>query len=89
MKKLKFIAIMACTLIFASCSSTDSLIEQLEKACKNKDAKEMAEIIKKLDKKDLTKEQELKYNEIILNCALDIEKNLEDFEDSDDEDFDE
>ena len=35
MKKLKFIAIMACSLIFASCTSTDSLIDQYEKACKN------------------------------------------------------
>jgi exodeoxyribonuclease VII large subunit len=30
MKKLKFIANMTCSLIFASCTSTDSLIDQYE-----------------------------------------------------------
>ena len=80
---------MACTLIFASCSSTDSLIEQYEKACKNNDIEKMTEIAEKLSKEDLTKEQQLKIAEITLDCQADIIKNLEDFEDSDDEDFDE
>ena len=64
MKKLKFIAILACTLIFASCSSTDSLINQYEKACKKGDAKKIYEIGMKLSEKELTNEQLLRIADI-------------------------
>lgn len=72
MKKLKFIAIMACSLIFASCTSTDSLIDQYEKACKNNNIEKMVKIGEKLDKKNLTEEQRLRVTEIALNCAADM-----------------
>ena len=63
---------MACSLIFASCTSTDSLINQYEKACKNNNLEKMIKIGEKLDKKNLTEEQRLKVAEIALNCAADI-----------------
>lgn len=70
MKKILFAALMVVGL--SSCSA-DSLLNQYEKACRNKDYDKMAKIALKLEKKELTTEQQERMVEISENCMDDFD----------------
>lgn len=76
MKKFTKIIAMAFVagFIFASCESTDTLIQKLDKACKAGDVKEQEKIMDKLEKKvtkpdDLTPEQYKAMEAAVASCS--------------------
>lgn len=69
MKKLFLGTICTIALMFVSCTSADSLLDDYSEACKNGDYVKMSKIAKKLEKKDLTQEQALRFQEISSECA--------------------
>ncbi len=71
MKRILFMAILLAGL--SSCSSVDSLLNQYEKACKNKNYEKMAKIADKLESKELTSEQEMRLAEISSDCMGDFD----------------
>lgn len=73
MKRILFMAILLAGLSSCSSSSVDSLLNQYEEACKNKDYEKMAEIAEKLESKELTSEQEMRLVEISSDCMGDFD----------------
>lgn len=73
MKRILFMAILLAGLSSCSSSSVDSLLNQYEKACKNKNYEKMAKIADKLESKELTSEQEMRLAEISSDCMGDFD----------------
>lgn len=71
MKRILFMAIILAGL--SSCSSVDSLLNQYEKACQNKDYEKMVKIADKLESKELTSAQEMRLAEISSDCMGDFD----------------
>lgn len=70
MKRILFMAILLAGL--SSCSSSvDSLLDQYEEACKNKDYEKIEKIADKLESKELTREQEMRLIEISSDYYMD------------------
>ena len=74
MKKIKSLLLMAvCALALSACTSIDSKLDQLEKACQQKDQVKVAKICAELESKakDFTPEQEKRLAEIMLDYSFD------------------
>lgn len=71
MKRILFMTILLAGL--SSCSSVDSLLNQYEKACQNKDYEKMVKIADKLESKELTSAQEMRLAEISSDCMGDFD----------------
>jgi hypothetical protein len=75
MKKFRFLSVLALVaFMFAACTSTDSLIDKYEQAVKNGNTQEAFELAEKLEKKDLTLEQEKRLTQITFKSASDLKE---------------
>jgi len=76
MKKLSAIVLGIGVIMLSSCSSPDSLIQNLDKACKAGDAEKVAKIADKLedmnDQGKLTKEQNDEFTKVVGDCSDDV-----------------
>lgn len=67
MKKVKLFGFtVVISLMLVACTSNDSLIDKYEQACKNNDDVAKLELLQKLEKADLTPEQEKRLTTITL-----------------------